>query len=247
MLIVGNWKMNGLSETAKNLVQGISKQLTASPSTNTHVLCPPATLLKQTAEQIEPIANLFAGAQDCHIQTSGAYTGNISAEMIADAGGTYVILGHSERREYHHESNEDVSQKAEAAIAANLQPIICVGESLEEYQNNQTIEVIKNQTLASLPRTLPDHIIIAYEPIWAIGSGKIPSLEEIDSVHQAIIECLQTKKMVDKSRISVLYGGSVKPNNAAEILALPTVGGALIGGASLKAEDFCAIAAAVPQ
>ncbi len=242
-LIAGNWKMNGLKASGaefKAMVEGA-----AAVSDRADLLvCPPATLLLAFARLAEgsPVA---LGAQDCHAKPSGAYTGDISAEMIADAGGTAVIVGHSERRTDHAESDRLVRAKASAAAAAGLTAVICVGESEAQRDAGMTIDTVSSQLAGSVPDDAPvGRLVIAYEPVWAIGTGRTPQSGEIADVHAAIRNALIARFSDAGEMVRILYGGSVKPSNAAEILALPNVNGALVGGASLKAADFLAIAAA---
>ena len=182
------------------------------------------------------------GGEDCHALQSGAYTGDISAEMLADAGARLVILGHSERREGHNETDALVAAKVEAALAAGLEPIICIGETLAQRKAGVAVETVRTQAAGSLPASLLGHAFaVAYEPVWAIGSGLTPTPEEIVEIHRAIRDTLVQTFGEEGAATPILYGGSVKPANAAEILALPEVGGALVGGASLKAQDFLPI------
>jgi triosephosphate isomerase len=182
------------------------------------------------------------GGQDCHAKTSGAHTGDISAEMLKDAGATYVITGHSERREDHGESDADVNAKTQAGWAAGLSAILCIGESLEERESGATLDRMAAQLAASVPDGATGaNLVIAYEPIWAIGTGKVPSLDEIAEVHAFIRKTLTDRFGDEGAKMRVLYGGSVKPSNAAEIFAVADVDGALVGGASLKAADFSGI------
>jgi len=235
-LAAGNWKMNGLRADLDEL----RKLVAIQPAPECGVLiCPPATLLAPMAAVAEG-SHVQLGGQDCHIGTSGAHTGDISATMLADAGARYVILGHSERRADHGEASSLVAAKARAAHAAGLIAIICVGETEAERDAGRTLEVV----LAQLQGSTPDgadaaNTVIAYEPVWAIGTGRTPTLEQIAELHDAL------RASVPDVGMSLLYGGSVKPGNAAEIFALENVDGALVGGASLKAADFGAIIAAL--
>ena len=206
------------------------------------LICPPATLLQRAAERAEA-APLQIGGQDCHAEMSGAHTGDLSAQMLADAGATHVILGHSERRENHDESSEDTRAKAKAAQSAELVTIICLGESLSQREAANTLDIIAGQLSISVPdATTASNTVIAYEPIWAIGTGLTPTVEQIDEVHDFIRTRLIDRFGADIGNgIRLLYGGSVKPENAAEIFATDNVDGALVGGASLKAQDFCPI------
>ena len=206
------------------------------------LLCVPATLLALAAEAVHGSA-LKVGGETCHPAESGAHTGDISAEMLADAGASHVIVGHSERRTDHGETNEIVAAQAEAALRAGLTPIICIGESLDQRKAGETLDFVASQIAGSIPDGAEaDQIVLAYEPIWAIGTGEVASPAQIDEVHTAIRARLTDRFGADAaSRIPLLYGGSMKPGNAAEILDVADVNGGLIGGASLKAEDFLAI------
>lgn len=243
-LIAGNWKMNGLA-AALDEGRALAEALAAEPSAARVALCPPATLLARLAEAARGSA-VEIGGQDCRAEASGAFTGDVSAEMLADAGATLVILGHSERRAGHHETDEDVRAKVLGALRAGLEPIVCVGETLEERKSGRAVAVVQRQVGGSLPDELAGKAFcVAYEPVWAIGSGLTPSIEEIGEVHQAIRETLVVRFGEEGRGVAILYGGSVKPGNAAEILAIGDVGGALVGGASLKAADFLGIIRAV--
>lgn len=246
--IIGNWKMNGTRQGAVALAREVARFAAEVRTPHEVVLCPPAHLLDCVGKALQATV-VGLGAQDCSAHSGGAFTGEISAGMLADVGCGYVIVGHSERRAYHFETNALVKAKAEAALAAGLVPIICVGETLEEREAGRAEAVVSAQIFASLPSneyqlppTQPSpqrgegylaHFLLAYEPVWAIGSGKIPSNDDIAAMHAHILrECPQAK---------VLYGGSVKAANAAEIMAIAGVSGVLVGGASLKAEEFCGI------
>ncbi|MGR3341998.1 MAG: triose-phosphate isomerase [Paracoccaceae bacterium] len=238
-LAAGNWKMNGvrsgLSEVAALL------DLHPDPACEI-LLCPPATLLSRMSDMTADGA-IIAGGQDCHANDAGAHTGDTSAAMLADAGAEYVILGHSERRADHGESDEDVRAKALSGLAAGLNVIICVGESLAQHEAGRTLEIIGGQLTSSIPDTVNDEaLVVAYEPIWAIGTGKIPSLEQIGEVHDFIRARLEQRFGGEVGgAVRILYGGSVKASNAAEIFAVANVDGALVGGASLKVRDFSPI------
>jgi triosephosphate isomerase len=209
------------------------------------LICPPATLIGTLREALAGSA-VALGAQDCHPMASGAHTGDLSAEMLADAGCRYVIVGHSERRQDHGETDEIVRAKSEAVHRAGLTPIVCVGETLRQREAGQTAAVIDRQLSGSLPR-VADPLVIAYEPVWAIGTGRTPSTGDIAEVHRQIRQRLTERySTAAADQIRLLYGGSVKPDNAAQILAISDVDGALVGGASLKAADFWAIARAAP-
>ena len=231
-IAAGNWKMNG---TQANLAEIQTIAEAAQDIHSLAIICPPAHLLHSAASLPGPLA---IGGQNCHHAPSGAFTGDISAEQLADCGASYVILGHSERREGYSESDSLVRDKARAALNSGLTPIICLGESQEQRVDGRAIEVV----LAQLTGSLPDdaQVSIAYEPIWAIGTGLVPSVAEIAEVHDALRA--QLHAIFAKGQdISILYGGSVKPSNAQEIFAITNVNGALVGGASLKAEDFLPI------
>jgi triosephosphate isomerase len=231
-LIAGNWKMNGL-EASLAEVMAISQALTAKPARCDVLVCPPATLISRAASKGG--SSVQFGGQDCHAEAFGAFTGDVSAEMLRDAGATAVIVGHSERRQSHGESDAVVSAKAKAAWRAGLLAIICIGETLAEREAGKAEQVCKTQLAGSVPLGAgASNTAIAYEPVWAIGTGKTPTNAEIAAMHAHIRACLE-------SPLRILYGGSVKPSNAKEILALPEVGGALVGGASLKASDFITI------
>ncbi|RKT34411.1 triosephosphate isomerase [Roseovarius halotolerans] len=241
-LAAGNWKMNGTRESLDAL-QAIAS---AHPEPGVDILiCPPATLLLQAAA-LSADSPLSIGAQDCHSAASGAHTGDISAPMIADAGAQAVIVGHSERRLDHHETDADVRAKAEAAHAAGLLAIICLGETLAERDAGSTLDVIGAQLEGSTPDSGDSaNTVIAYEPVWAIGTGKVPDIAQIAEVHDFIRDRLTARFGSTASDIRLLYGGSVKPANAAEIFAVRNVDGALVGGASLNAADFSPIIAAL--
>lgn len=243
-LAAGNWKMNG---TAAALAE-VSALMAAHPAPGCDMLlCPPATLLSRMAELAAGSA-LMVGGQECHAQTAGAHTGDISAPMLKDAGATHVILGHSERRADHAETDAAVQAKAVAAQAAGLIAIVCVGETEAQRDAGTTLAVIGAQLDDSLPPTLttaPEGLVIAYEPVWAIGTGRTPTLDEVAEVH-AYIRATLVKRYGDVAQeLRLLYGGSVKASNAAGIFAVPHVNGALVGGASLKATDFGPIVAAL--
>ncbi|WP_299350213.1 triose-phosphate isomerase [uncultured Shimia sp.] len=241
-LAAGNWKMNGISGALEEL-----RAIAATETTQTDLLiCPPATLISRAADATNGSA-LAIGGQDCHANTSGAHTGDTAAAMIADAGATHVITGHSERRTDHGESNADIAAKTAAAWDAGLVAVVCLGESLVQREAGDTIDVIGTQLAGSLPDgATADNTVIAYEPIWAIGTGLIPSMEQIEEVHNFLRGALIGRfgnEIGDAIRL--LYGGSVKPDNAEDIFAVSNVDGALVGGASLKATDFGAIVKAL--
>ncbi len=236
-LIAGNWKMNGLTGSASEVEALIGKFSGALPEDRDILICPPATLVATFASSFSD-EGVIIGGQDCHTNESGAHTGDVSAAMLADAGAAYVIVGHSERRADHGESDALVKAKAEAALAAGLTPIICVGETKEQREAGKALDVVGAQLRGSLPQT-EDEMTIAYEPVWAIGTGLTPTIADIAEVHDFV------RGMTGKD-VRILYGGSVKPGNAGEILAVENVNGALVGGASLKAEDFYGIISAAP-
>ena len=241
-LAAGNWKMNGLGESLAE----IEALATAFPAPGCEVLiCPPATLLSRLSDKARGSA-ITTGGQDCHTDASGAHTGDTSAEMIADAGGAYVIVGHSERRADHGESDEMVRAKAEAAWSAGLIAVICVGETLDEREAGRALEVVGAQVQGSVPDGATGaNTVVAYEPVWAIGTGKVPTLEEIGVVHGDIRARLTARFGGEGDAMRILYGGSVKPSNATEIFGVAHVNGALVGGASLKAADFGGIISAL--
>lgn len=244
-LIAGNWKMNGLKASMSELgaiAQGASGLWRKADL----LVCPPATLLF-TAAAVVIGSKVAIGAQDCHTAASGAHTGDLSAEMLADAGATAVIVGHSERRTDHGESDALVRQKAEAAWRAGLTAIVCVGETRAERDAGQALDVVGRQLAGSLPDgATASNLVVAYEPVWAIGTGLTPTARDVEEVHGFIREKLTARFSGEGARTRILYGGSVKPSNAAELMAVANVNGALVGGASLKAADFLAIAAACP-
>lgn len=238
-MVAGNWKMNGLSGDLEQ-VEALVK---AYKTSDTDILiCPPATLLFRMS-QITTDSAVSVGGQDCHAASLGAHTGELSAAMLKDAGASAVILGHSERRTDHGETSEAVRAKARAAQAIDVTAIICVGESLEQRQGANTLDIIGGQLAASLPdNSTAENLVVAYEPIWAIGTGKVPTTAQIGEVHDFIRARLERRFGAGVGRgTRILYGGSVKPTNAAEIFNVPNVDGALVGGASLKADDFMPI------
>jgi triosephosphate isomerase len=242
-LAAGNWKMNGL---AADLGE-VDALLQAHPEPGCEVLlCPPATLIAQMAAAVagRPVK---VGAQACHPETSGAHTGDISAPMLADAGASHVIVGHSERRADHGERNEHVRAQARAAIEAGLTAIVCVGETESQRDASNTLDIISGQLAGSIPDIVTgETLVVAYEPVWAIGTGRTPTTDQIGEVHDFIRTRLEARFGTGVGRsVRLLYGGSVKPANAAEIFAVSNVDGALVGGASLKAADFGAIIAAL--
>lgn len=233
-LAAGNWKMNGLSASLTELATLANAP---APKDTDRLICPPTSLLSRAADVSGDIA---IGGQTCHAMETGAHTGDVSAAMLADAGASAVIVGHSERREDHHETDIDINAKTCAAWAANLTAVICIGESLAQREAGNTLAVISAQLLRSTPDAATGaNTVIAYEPIWAIGTGLIPTLDQIEEVHNFLRTQL-TGRFGDEigNTFRILYGGSVKPTNASGIFAVPNVDGALVGGASLKAADF---------
>ena len=242
-LVAGNWKMNG-SRASLGEIAAMRRAVDAGEAGAAEVaVCPPATLLGAAAAILEG-GGLNLGAQDCAAADSGAYTGDISAPMLRDAGASYVIVGHSERRAGHGESDAAVRAKAEATHRAGLAAILCVGETRAEREGGRAIEVVSGQLRGSLPgKATPADLVVAYEPVWAIGTGLTPTPADVADMHGAIRALLGEIYGEAGARMRILYGGSVKPANARELLGLPNVDGALVGGASLKAADFMAIAA----
>lgn len=239
-LIAGNWKMHGLTASLTE-AKALQDALQAEPAHSRVALCPPATLLDRMRSVLDG-GHVELGGQDCHDKPQGAFTGSISAEMLSDAGAGLVILGHSERRAGFGETDADVAAKVEAAIAAGLEPIICVGETLEQREAGDAVAIVSTQIAGSLPDSLSERdFAVAYEPVWAIGTGLTPTLEQIAEVHAAIRSAIVERLGQGAVKAPILYGGSVKPDNAADILATAEVGGALVGGASLKADDFLKI------
>lgn len=242
-LVAGNWKMHGLSA---DLAEVTAMSLAAQAAGVDVALCMPATLIERAVRAAPGFA---IGGQDVHQADKGAHTGCISASMLLDAGARLTIVGHSERREAQGETDADVKAKAEAALAAGLSVILCVGESDAVREAGSAIETVATQLDASLPRSLPeiDRLSVAYEPIWAIGTGKVPSTADIGEMHAALRARLKTAYGAAGDEVRILYGGSVKPSNAAEIFAVSDVDGALVGGASLKAVDFLPIVEAATR
>ena len=245
-IIAGNWKMNKTAPEAAELV-GALRPIVAEVDSVDIVVCPTFAALAAVAPALEG-TNIALGAQNMHWEASGAYTGEVSAEMLLTLGCSHVILGHSERRTYFHETNTDVNQKVKAALAKGLTPIMCVGESLEERETGKTESVVKSHVEGGLADLTPDQIgtvVVAYEPVWAIGTGKTATPEQAQDVHAYIRELLSTCADGDTARsVRIQYGGSMKPENAAELLGKPDIDGGLIGGAALKADSFAAIVTA---
>jgi triosephosphate isomerase (TIM) len=242
-LIAGNWKMNGLTSSMAEF-EAILKGAPALAAKTDLLICPPATLVSAFAAKTKGSTALRVGAQDCHPKPSGAHTGDLSAEMLADAGASAIIVGHSERRADHGEGNALVREKAEAVWRAGLLAIVCIGETQRQRDAGQTLQVCGDQLAHSLPDGSRAHnLVVAYEPVWAIGTGLTPTPRDVEQVHASIRKSLSGRFGAEGARIRILYGGSVKPSNAAELMAVANVNGALVGGASLKAVDFLAIAA----
>lgn len=233
-LVVGNWKMNGLRAQLGE-VEAIGALAAANPAVEVG-LCLPATLIAAAAEKK---GGAFIGGQDCHMKASGAHTGCVSGEMLAEAGATWVIVGHSERRQDQGESDADIAAKALAAKAAGLNVILCCGESLDVRDAGDAEAVVSAQLLASLPEgAAADWLAVAYEPIWAIGTGRIPTMEVVDAMHKALRAALASRIGAQAEGMRILYGGSMNGDNAAELMAIPDVDGGLVGGASLTAAKF---------
>lgn len=245
ILIAGNWKMNGL-RAAKAELRGIVAGVDSALQSKADLLiCPPATLLAGFAADVAG-SPIMLGGQDCHFNATGAHTGDISPEMLKDAGAVAVIVGHSERRGDHGEGDAIVNAKVKAAWRAGLLPVVCVGETLAERDAGEAAAVVARQIRQSIPEgASAQNIVVAYEPIWAIGTGRTPTPDDVAHVHHTIRTILAERFGAEAQGMRILYGGSVKPDNAAVLLAVPNVDGALVGGASLKAADFLAIARAI--
>ncbi|MEM9146650.1 MAG: triose-phosphate isomerase [Pseudomonadota bacterium] len=244
-LIAGNWKMNGLAASLSE-IEAVASGLSARPNAPEALICPPATLLERAVASAQG-TGLAIGGQDCHADASGAHTGDVSAEMLRDAGATAVIAGHSERRAAYAESDAAVRAKIAGAWRAGLTAVLCVGETLEQRESGMASEVVAAQLDASLPASVdPARLEIAYEPVWAIGTGKSAASADIANMHAHLRSCLRARADgKDAASVRLLYGGSVKPATVAEIVSLGDVDGALVGGASLKATDFLAMLDAV--
>jgi triosephosphate isomerase len=244
-LIAGNWKMNGLKSSHAEFDAMLAGAGALAAKADL-LVCPPATLIAAFADKARG-SKVAVGAQDCHPKASGAHTGDLAAEMLADAGASAIIVGHSERRADHGESDALVRQKAEAAWRAGLTAIVCIGETRAERDAGQTLDICGIQLKGSLPDgTTSTNLVVAYEPVWAIGTGLTPTAEDVEQVHRFIRGVLTDRFKGEGAKIRILYGGSVKPSNAAELMGVANVNGALVGGASLKAADFLAIAAGCP-
>ena len=245
-LIAGNWKMNGLGADGSALAKALAEKMKGSSNHAFDMLvCPPFPLIGKVADAVAG-SGIAVGGQDCHMKEKGAHTGDTSAWMLKDAGCGWVIVGHSERRTDHGETDAIVKAKAEAGLAAGLKVIVCIGETLAEREAGKTLEVNRTQFQGSLPDgATADNVVIAYEPVWAIGTGKVATPEQAQEVHAAIRAEIKSR-LGDAvaAKMRVLYGGSMKPDNAKELIAKPDIDGGLIGGAALKADDFWAIASA---
>ncbi len=244
-LVAGNWKMNGLKASAKE-VKTLARLIvkSAKKAKCDVLICPPATLLPALKDAAKG-SKIALGGQDCHANVSGAHTGDISAEMLKDAGASYVILGHSERRADHAETSDMVRAKVSAAHRAGLIAIVCVGETDIQRDAGETLGLIRDQLAASLPKGITaKNTVVAYEPVWAIGTGRTPTADDVAKVHAVIRAALKKRFKAEGEAMRLLYGGSVKASNAAELMAVANVNGALVGGASLKAADFNGIIAA---
>jgi triosephosphate isomerase (TIM) len=242
-LVAGNWKMNGLGRSIAELDKVMAGSGPFAGKADLMV-CPPTTLIAAFVAKAQG-STVAIGGQDCHAEPSGAFTGDISAEMLADAGATAVIVGHSERRTYHKETDADVRAKAQAAWRARLCAIVCIGETRAEREGGKTLEVLGRQLDGSLPDGATGaNFVVAYEPVWAIGTGLTPTAADVADAHRFIRDRLSARYGATAESVRILYGGSVKPSNAAELMGVANVDGALVGGASLKADDFLGIAAA---
>ena len=240
-LVAGNWKMNGFRNSLDQLTVMSKGYDMAMRNRIDMLLCVPATLI-MSAAHVCVGTRVQIGAQDCHFNQVGAHTGDISAEMISDAGGTSVIVGHSERRTDHGEDNALVKSKAEAALRTDLLTIVCIGETEAQRKAGETLDILKDQLEGSMPdESTSESVVVAYEPVWAIGTGLVPSTRDVEEAHAFMRQYLSERFGRHGQRMRLLYGGSVKPGNAAELMGVLNVDGALVGGASLKAEDFLGI------
>ncbi|MBL0849117.1 MAG: triose-phosphate isomerase [Candidatus Liberibacter ctenarytainae] len=239
-LVVGNWKMNGLCASLQN-IEDIAEHIRKTNCQIDVVVCPPATLTYE-ASRLSKKSSLMIGAQDCHSAESGAHTGDISANMFSDCGASFVILGHSERRISYQETNQIIQSKVKSAYKAGLVTIVCIGETAEEYRSGRTIEFLHKQLEFSLPSEFnPENCVVAYEPIWAIGTGKIPSVSDLEKVYSFVYRFLSDRFPGQGSKIRLLYGGSVSTSNVKEFLCVDYIDGILVGGASLQSEVFLKI------
>jgi len=243
-LVAGNWKMNGTSASLAELRSIGAGFLGGLDAETEAIICVPATLLSRAAEVVASTP-VRVGGQNCHAKESGAHTGDIAAEMLKDSGATHVIVGHSERRTDHGEDDATVCAKAEAAWRAGLVAIVCIGETQAQRESDETLDVLSRQIAGSVPGSATaSNTIVAYEPVWAIGTGLTPTASDVTTAHAHIRAELTKRIGPGAARMRILYGGSVKPSNAAELLSIANVDGALVGGASLKAKDFLGIAEA---
>ncbi|MSO75715.1 MAG: triose-phosphate isomerase [Alphaproteobacteria bacterium] len=243
-MVAGNWKMNGRGKDGVALAAALATRAGGMPRAVELLVCPPATLIAMVGKALGATA-IALGGQDCHVRPSGAFTGDVSAEMLADLGCRYVLTGHSERRAGHGEDDTTVRAKAEAAHRAGLTAIVCVGETQAERDSGRTLDVIRRQLAGSLPEgATAGNVVVAYEPVWAIGTGRTPTPGDVAGVHDAIRAALGTR-FATAEAMRILYGGSVKAGNAAELMAVSNVDGALVGGASLDPDEFWAIAMSV--
>ena len=240
MFIIANWKMHGDAERISGWVDAVSQGLPTARSPVQCILCPPSIWLRDTERLLSGNDRIMLGAQDCRAEAEGPYTGDISARMLTRAGVKYVIVGHSERRLGHGETSEDVALKCRAVKHAGMVPIVCVGETLAEREAGRAVEVVRGQLELSIAGG-DAYCIVAYEPVWAIGTGRTPTLDDIAVMHREILSATGALQQSRDRAIPVVYGGSVNPSNAASILAIPEVSGALIGSASLQAESYLAI------
>ncbi len=244
-LVAGNWKMNGLKASTQEITR-LNDLINTSGAKCDVLICPPFTLISTFAGL--GAENVAIGAQDCHMNVSGAHTGDISAEMVVELGCKHIIVGHSERRADHGENNDVVNAKAAAAQNEGATAIICVGETIEEREAGKALDVVISQVKASIPQSATaSNTIIAYEPVWAIGSGHTPTVMDVQEMHKAVREVLMSRFGASGAGIKILYGGSVKASNAPELMSVPNVNGALVGGASLKADDFYGIISAYDE
>jgi triosephosphate isomerase len=244
-LIAGNWKMNGLKSSTAEFETMLAGAPTLAAKADL-LVCPPATLVADFADKARG-SKLVVGAQDCHPKASGAHTGDLSAEMLADAGARAIIVGHSERRADHGENDALVRQKTEAAWRAGVTAIVCIGETRGQRDAGQTLDICGGQLAGSVPDgATAANLVVAYEPVWAIGTGLTPTAKDVEEVHRFIRGVLTDRFGGEGGKIRILYGGSVKPSNANELMGVANVDGALVGGASMKAADFLAIAAGCP-
>src|SRR6202012_4741320 len=241
-LIAGNWKMNGLAASMGEFEAMLTGAAGGIPKADL-LVCPPATLVSAFAARAKGARSFAVGAQDCHPKVSGAHTGDISAEMLADAGASAIIVGHSERRADHGESDALIRQKAEAVWRPGPPATVCIGETQHQRDHGQTLDICRGQLEGSLPDgSTAVNLVVAYEPVWAIGTGLTPTVADVEQVHKFIRDSLVSRFKGEGTKVRILYGGSVKPSNARELMAVANVNGALVGGASLKAADFLAIA-----